>query len=184
MRMRPGQIPIENLTWFFDELENTSKETPIIYINHYPMDEGLNNWFEVMDALRPYNVKLMLCGHGHANRALNFEGVNAAMCRSNLRAGADHGGYTIVTVESDSIWLQERLVSGITKESWLSYPMQERVSWETNPPRPDYTINEQNQQVSELWRVLEKSDMGAGMALEDGKLVYTNTSGEIKAVNS
>ena len=62
--------------------------------------------------------------------------------------------------------------------------MQERVSWETNPPRPDYTINEQNQQVSELWRVLEKSDMGAGMALEDGKLVYTNTSGEIKAVNS
>uniref|UniRef100_UPI00262B0B28 metallophosphoesterase family protein n=1 Tax=uncultured Proteiniphilum sp. TaxID=497637 RepID=UPI00262B0B28 len=92
MRMGPGQIPRENLIWFFDELERTSTNMPIIYVNHYPMDNGLNNWFEVMGALRPYNVQLMLCGHGHANRAMNFEGVNAAMCRSNLRAKEEYGG--------------------------------------------------------------------------------------------
>ena len=141
MRMSPGQIPRENLTWFFDELENTSKETPIIYINHYPMDEGLNNWFEVMDALRPYNVKLMLCGHGHTNRAMNFEGVNAAMCRSNLRAGKEYGGYNIITVDSDSIYFQERIVTKETNTPWLAYSLSQKPNWVDNPPRPDYTIN-------------------------------------------
>ena len=72
MRMSPGQIPRENLTCFFNELEHTSKDMPINYINHYPMDDGLNNWFEVMDSIRPYNVKLLLCGHGHNNRAMSF----------------------------------------------------------------------------------------------------------------
>lgn len=183
MRMSPGQVPRENLTWFLEELKKIERERPIIFVNHYPMDNSLNNWFEVLDALRPYNVKLMLCGHGHANRSLNFEGINAAMCRSNLRAGAEHGGYTVITVGTDSVWLQERLVSGITKESWLSYPMNERVLWEANPPRPDYSMNVANNHVMELWRVQEDSDMGGGMELNGGRLVYTNTSGEIKAVD-
>ena len=184
MRMSPGQIPRENLTWFFNELEQTSKDMPIIYINHYPMDEGLNNWFEVMDAFRSFNVKLMLCGHGHNNRAMNFEGVNAAMCRSNLRAGKEFGGYNIITVDSDSIYLQERLVSGETNIPWLSYSTSERPQWEDNPPRPDFTINHNHPFVSETWSIQEKSDMGSGMVLQNNILYYTNTNGEIKAVNA
>jgi outer membrane protein assembly factor BamB/Icc-related predicted phosphoesterase len=184
MRMSPGQIPRENLTWFFDELENTSKETPIIYINHYPMDEGLNNWFEVMDALRPYNVKLMLCGHGHTNRAMNFEGVNAAMCRSNLRAGKEYGGYNIITVDSDSIYFQERIVTKETNTPWLAYSLSQKPNWVDNPPRPDYTINTNHPYASEVWSIQEESDMGSGMAFKNNVLYYTNTKGEIKAVNA
>lgn len=60
MRMGPGQIPRENLTWFFQEMERTDTAMPVIYVNHYPMDNGLNNWFEVMDALRPFHVPLIL----------------------------------------------------------------------------------------------------------------------------
>lgn len=184
MRMGPGQIPRENLTWFFDELKNTPLEMPIIYVNHYPMDNSLNNWFEVMDALQTYNVQLMLCGHGHNNRKLNFEGVNAAMCRSNLRAKEDFGGYNIITVWPDEILLQERLVSGITKPVWLSYESTGQTEWENNPPRPDYSINNQNQFITEVWSKQELSDIGSGMYLSGNKLIYTNTSGEIKAVTA
>ncbi|MBF6597870.1 MAG: PQQ-binding-like beta-propeller repeat protein [Fermentimonas sp.] len=184
MRMSPGQIPRENLTWFFNELEQTSNEIPIIYVNHYPMDEGLNNWFEVMDELRLYNVKLMLCGHGHNNSALNFEGVKATMCRSNLRAGKEFGGYNIISIESDSIYLQERIVSGETNTPWLAYSTSERPQWEDNPPRPDFTINHNHPFVSETWSMQEKSDMGSGMVLQDNVLYYTNTNGEIKAVKT
>ena len=184
MRMSPGQIPRENLTWFFNELEHTSKDMPIIYINHYPMDDGLNNWFEVMDSIRPYNVKLMLCGHGHNNRAMSFEGVNAAMCRSNLRAGKEYGGYNIITVESDSIYLQERVVSGETNIPWLAYSTSGRPLWEENPPRPDFTINHNHLYVFETWSLQEKSDMGSGMILQNNVLYYTNTKGEIKAVKT
>ena len=184
MRMGPGQIPRENLVWFFQELEKTNKDMPIIYVNHYPMDDGLNNWFEVMDALRPYNVKLMLCGHGHTNRAMNFEGVNAAMCRSNLRAGKEYGGYNIISVESDSIILQERIVSGETHTPWLAYSTTDRPKWDNNPPRPDFSINVDHPFVSEVWNKQESSDMGSGMALFNDVLYYTNTNGEIKATNA
>lgn len=184
MRMGPGQIPRENLSWFFNELKKIDTDTPIIYVNHYPMDNGLNNWFEVMDALRPYNVKLMLCGHGHANKEFHFEGVNAAMCRANLRAKEAFGGYTILTVTPDSIQLQERLVSGVTKAPWLSYAIASRPQWVSDAPRPDYSINAANPQVSEVWSVQEASDMGSGMFLSGDKLVYTNTAGEIKAANA
>ena len=184
MRMSPGQIPRENLTWFFDEISQAGTNQPIIYVNHYPMDNSLNNWFEVMDALRPYNVQLMLCGHGHNNRAMNFEGVNAAMCRSNLRAKENFGGYTIIEVTDDSIVLSERIVSGKTLQPWLAYSTKSRPQWEANPPRPDYSMNENHPYVSEVWSVQENSDMGSGMYLFGDKLVYTNTSGEIKAANT
>lgn len=185
MRMGPGQIPRENLTWFFGELKHTGRNQPIIFVNHYPIDNSLNNWFEVLDAFRPYNVKLMLCGHGHVNQPMNYEGVNAAMCRSTLRAKDPFGGYNLITVTADSVYLQERVVSGITKAPWLSYSVKGRTHWMENPPRPDYSINERNHYVSEEWRNQEKSDMGSGMAFGNSKLlVYTNTAGEIKAVDA
>ncbi len=184
MRMSPGQIPRENLTWFFDEISQTDTSQPIIYVNHYPMDNSLNNWFEVMDALWPYNVQLMLCGHGHNNHAMNFEGVNAAMCRSNLRAKENFGGYTIIEVTGDSIVFSERIVSGKTLQPWLAYSTKSRPQWEANPPRPDYSVNVNHPYVSEVWSVQENSDMGSGMYLFGDKLVYTNTSGEIKAANT
>lgn len=183
MRMGPGQIPRENLTWFFNELKKIDTDTPIIYVNHYPMDNGLNNWFEVMDALRPYNVQLMLCGHGHVNKSMNFEGVNAAMCRSNLRANDEYGGYTIITVDSSSITLQERKASGETLSPWLTYPLAKRPQWESDSPRPDYSFNLNHPHVTEIWNVRENSDMGSGMILYHDLLIYTNTAGEVKAAS-
>lgn len=184
MRMGPGQIPRENLTWLFKELKETDTDLPIIYVNHYPMDNGLNNWFEVMDALHPYNVKLVLCGHGHANRAMNFEGIQAAMCRSNLHKNDASGGYTLITIDADSIILQERKSSGETLSPWLTFNDSNRPSWELNPPRPDYSMNSHHPSVSEVWSLQEHTDMGSGMALEGKKLFYTNTAGEIKALDA
>lgn len=184
MRMSPGQIPREGITWLNEQLAQTDKDTPIIFVNHYPMDNSLNNWFEVMDALKPYNVKVMLCGHGHNNRAYNFEGIDAAMLRSNLRAKEEFGGYNIVTVTQDSITFQERVVSGQTKEPWLSYSTEWRPHWEENPPRPDFSINDNNAFAKEVWAVQEDGDMGGGMALTQNQLVYTTTQGEVKSVNA
>ncbi|MDD4727226.1 MAG: PQQ-binding-like beta-propeller repeat protein [Dysgonamonadaceae bacterium] len=184
MRMGPGQIPREGIEWFKQQLAETDKDMPLIFVNHYPMNNTLNNWFEVMDALKPYNIKVMLCGHGHNNRKHNFEGVNAAMLRSNLRAKKDYGAYNIVSVTKDSIIFQERVVSGETLDPWLSYATHDRTKWEENPPRPDYSINDNHNFVKEIWSMQESGDMGGGMALHKNNLIYTNTKGEIKAVNA
>ena len=184
MRMSPGQIPREGITWFKEQLANTDKDTPIIFVNHYPMDNSLNNWFEVMDALKPYNVKAMLCGHGHNNRAYNFEGIDAAMLRSNLRAKQEYGGYNVVSVTQDSIIFQERVVSGKTLEPWLSYSTEGRPQWKQNPERPDYSINDNHAHVKEIWAVQEDGDMGGGMELSKNDLIYTTTQGEVKNVDA
>ncbi|WP_298652192.1 PQQ-binding-like beta-propeller repeat protein, partial [uncultured Proteiniphilum sp.] len=83
-----------------------------------------------------------------------------------------------------SIILQERKTSGETLSPWLTYPAGERPQWENNPPRPDYSFNQDHPYVTEVWSVQEKSDMGSGMFLHDDLLIYTNTSGEVKAARA
>ena len=71
MRMSPGQVSRENILWLDSSLNNLKdKNTPVIYVNHYPIDSQLNNWFEVIDPLKKRNTQLIICGHGHANRLL------------------------------------------------------------------------------------------------------------------
>ncbi|MEO6681977.1 MAG: metallophosphoesterase, partial [Ginsengibacter sp.] len=93
MRMSPGQIPRENIVWLDSVLQKTDSKTPIIFVNHYPMDSSLNNWFEAIDLLKTKNIQLILHGHGHNNRLFNYEGIPGIMGRSNLRAKKEEGGY-------------------------------------------------------------------------------------------
>lgn len=99
MRMSPGQIPRENLVWMDSVFKaNPDTQTPLIYINHYPQDSSLNNWFEAINRVKKRNVQLAFCGHGHANVKYNWEGIPGIMGRSNLRAKDSIGGYNIVTI--------------------------------------------------------------------------------------
>ncbi|ULT22104.1 hypothetical protein KUH03_21525 [Sphingobacterium sp. E70] len=90
--MSPGQIPRENLVWM-DSIfaANPDRQTPLIYINHYPQDSSLNNWFDALKRVKTRNVQLAFCGHGHANKAYDWEGIPGVMGRSNLRANKPIG---------------------------------------------------------------------------------------------
>ena len=120
MRMSPGQIPRENIVWLDSVLKATDNNTPIIFVNHYPQDSSLNNWFEAIDRLKQKNIQLALCGHGHSNRKLNFEGIPAVMGRSNLRANKEIGGYNIVTIKNNMVTYQERTPGVETKPVWAT----------------------------------------------------------------
>jgi predicted phosphodiesterase len=92
MKMGDGHWAPQDVRW----LEQTLKKLPdpnqpIIFITHYPVDDGIANWYVVLDLLKKYNTQVILCGHGHANRDLVFEGVPGVMGRSNLRVRAPGG---------------------------------------------------------------------------------------------
>ncbi len=187
MRMGPGQIPRENIVWLDSVLSvPENREMKIVSVNHYPLDEGLNNWYELTDRLRKLDTRLALCGHGHTNRVMNFEGIPALMCRSNLRAGAETGGYNIITFMGDSV-----LTAAVRHPGTATMPAWARVQLISHDfaadttvwPRPDYSMNLAFPNVREVWRIQEKSDIGAG-AVATGKVaVITNTGGEIKALD-
>ncbi|MEH6308311.1 PQQ-binding-like beta-propeller repeat protein [Olivibacter sp. CPCC 100613] len=184
MRMSPGQIPRENLLWL-DSVLKLDNELPLIYINHYPQDSSLNNWYEAIDRIKKHNVQLFLCGHGHQNKACDFEGIPGVMGRSNLRAKKNTGGYNIVHISSDQAIYQERNPDSLTQSPWLAVALKNHhFEKKTNVySRPSYTVNEKFKQVQEVWTFQDKSDIGAGLAMAKDKLITGNTLGEIYALN-
>jgi len=184
MRMGPGQIPRENIVWLDSALKTIPDSTPVIFVNHYPQDSSLNNWFEAIDRLKQKNIQLILCGHGHSNHKLNFEGIPAIMGRSNLRAKQDVGGYNIVTIENDKVDYAERVPGVVTKPVWASINLRDldfRDSVNTYP-RPSYEVNNLFPNVKEKWNYQDKSDIGSGTAATDQMVFTTNTNGEIVAL--
>ena len=187
MRMAPGLVPREQMVFLDSTLVNMKKtDQPIIFVNHYPLDESLSNWYEVIDLLKTRNVQVSLLGHGHNNKLFNFEGIPGVMGRSNLRAKNEIGGYNIVTVTKDTIFYAERTPGVETKPVWCKIPVrlknfsQDTTKW----ARPDFSVNEKYPQIKEKWQFQDKSDVGTGIAFSGKMAVYANAGGEIVAVNN
>ncbi|HZL08617.1 MAG TPA: PQQ-binding-like beta-propeller repeat protein [Prolixibacteraceae bacterium] len=185
MRMAPGLVPREQMVFLDSILVNMKNpEQPIIFINHYPLDESLSNWYEVIDLLKTRNIQVSLLGHGHANKLFNFEGIPGVMGRSNLRAKNEIGGYNIVTVTSDTLFYAERTPGVETNPVWCKVPLGKRdfktdtVKWQ----RPDFSVNTQFSKVKTKWQFHEKSDIGTGISCSGKTAVYANTKGEIVAI--
>ena len=115
MRMAPGLVPREQLV-FLDSLIKHQKnpDQPLIFVNHYPLDESLSNSDEIIAWLKNTNVKATLLGHGHSNHLYNFEGIPGIMGRANLQTNKTEAGYNLVTIKNDTIYYRERLSSGKT----------------------------------------------------------------------
>lgn len=183
MRMGPGQVPRENLVWLDSVLKATPKNTPIIYLNHYPIDSALNNWYEIIDRLKTRNTQLILCGHGHNNHKLNFEGIPGIMGRSNLRAKTTIGGYNIVTMARDSVFYNERTPGIQIGKVWAAEKMyaHDFTADQNKYVRPAYQINTQFGKVKARWIIQDDSDIGAGVAVDKDRVIVANTAGFISA---
>ena len=185
MRMAPGLVPREQMVFLESTLKNMKDpKQPIIFINHYPLDESLSNWYEVTDLLKTRNIQVSLLGHGHANKLFNFEGIPGVMGRSNLRAKNEIGGYNLVTVTKDTLYYAERTPGKETRAVWCKVPLglktynEEPKQW----PRPDFAANSLYPQVRVKWQFQDQSDIGTGIFVSGKLAVYANTKGEIVAV--
>ncbi len=187
MRMSPGQVPRENLVWL-DSLFAAAPDPqqPLIYINHYPQDSSLNNWYEAIDRIKTQNVQLMLCGHGHQNKREEFEGIPSVMGRSNLRTSQPAGGYNLVTIGDGSAVYRERVTGVSTKEPWAVIQLKNhRFATDTRTwPRPYYGMNEKYRNVQPVWTFTDSSDIGAGMATYKKLIIAANTGGQVYALDS
>ena len=187
MRMAPALVPRETIVW----LDSLSKEIdpaqPLIFINHYPMDTSVLNYTQVLDCLKKMNTQLMMCGHWHQDRAMDFEGIPGMIGRSTQKVGKRGPGYNIVTVKGSTITFKERVAEPeITDKPWFTLRMSSGMPALSNIkyPRQDFSINESYPNVKQVWRRADNTDIGAG-AVQSGKyVVYANTSGIIYALDA
>lgn len=178
VRMSDGHVPRDAVNWLDKELKKVKKDQPVIFLNHYPIDNGLDNWYEITDRLRRYNTWAILCGHGHANKAMSFEDIPGVMGRSNLRAKDDEGGYNLVDVRSDSIlFTVRRPVSG-KERKWTGVKIESRNFEQGKKfPRPDYSINDKYSQVKKGWEFSSDANIISTPAVDGNKVFVGNQNG-------
>ncbi|MEO7443919.1 MAG: PQQ-binding-like beta-propeller repeat protein [Ferruginibacter sp.] len=180
VRMSDGHVPRDAMNWLKHKLDSVSPGQPVIFLNHYPLDEGLDNWYEVIDELKTHNTILALCGHGHTNRKVEAEGIPAVMGRSNLRAKADEGGYNLVDVAADSIYFTVRFPVSHRERKWYA-TKNAPVDYATGKKysRPDYRMNDTNFRVKPIWTFQSKANVISTPLVVAKQVVFGNQAGNI-----
>ncbi|MBC7874459.1 MAG: PQQ-binding-like beta-propeller repeat protein [Ferruginibacter sp.] len=192
LRMSDGHVPRDAVNWLDEELKKVKSQQPVIFLNHYPIDNGLDNWYEITDRLRLHNTWAILCGHGHANKAMNFEDIPGVMGRSNLRAKADVGGYNLVEVRADSMIFTERRPANGSKQAaslnaWTGVKIVQRTPGaetryfekDKKFPRPDFSINNKYSAVSEKWKFISDANIISTPAVEGDNVIVGNQNGKM-----
>ena len=185
VRMSDGHVPRSNMNWLKEKLQKFKKDEPVVFLNHYPLDSGLDNWYEVVDLLKTKNTILALCGHGHTNRLVQAEEIPAVMGRSNLRAKASEGGYNLVEVRTDSILFTERKPLTKQEKQWTGVQVKKQVyNLVKKFPRPDFSINEKHPNVKAKWVYNSAANVISTPAIVKNKLVvFGNQNGVVEAID-
>ncbi|RYY16660.1 MAG: metallophosphoesterase, partial [Chitinophagaceae bacterium] len=184
VRMSDGHIPRDAVVWMDSLLKRTPVTMPLIFVNHYPIDNSLDNWYEVLDRLKTKNIQYIINGHGHNNQKLNYEGIEATMGRSNLRAKDTIGGYNIVTMTGDSVFFSVKRPGMEIGKAWRKVGLK---TFEQNAsaqfPRPVYTVNETYPQVHKAWEYHSSANVVLTPAANKSTVVFGNSLGLIEALS-
>src|SRR6478735_3981167 len=187
VRMSDGHVPRDAVVWLDKELKKIDPKKPIIFLNHYPLDKDLDNWYEVIDRLKQHNTLAALCGHGHNNHALNFEGIPAVMGRSNLRAKAAYGGYNLVDVREDSMIFSERTPGFPTKAAWTKVKLEQHdyAAYDSRKEfnRPSFAVNDSFPNVKARWTYTSDANVISTPAVAGGLVIFGNSLGRVDAIS-
>jgi outer membrane protein assembly factor BamB/predicted phosphodiesterase len=181
VRMSDGHVPRDAVNWLDAELKKLKPGQPVIFLNHYPLDNGLDNWYEITDRLRNFNTWAALCGHGHTNRAMNFEDIPGVMGRSNLRAKAAVGGYNLVEVRTDSILFYEKKPGIVQVRKWTGVGIEQQRNYDRTKtfPRPDYAVNKTYAAVTPRWVFSSDANIISTPAVSNNRVFAGNQNGSI-----
>jgi len=182
MKMGDGHFAPEDLRWFDSVLSKPANaDQPLIFVTHYPLDNGIDNWFEAIDRLKRYNTQAVLVGHGHQNRVMDFEGLQGIMGRSNLRAGAPAGGYTVVEMQSNVMRFSQKIPGAGAETEWHTLGLgRHNFAAATNvDPRPDFSVNNSNPGVGVRWKVMTGYTIASTPAVWEDRLVVGDAGGTV-----
>lgn len=188
MRMAPALVPQESMEW----LRNLEPGEKTIFMNHYPQDTSVLNYFDVTRELKRIGAVLAIGGHWHSNTLLDYSGLPGILGRSTLSAGGNPG-YNIIEIEDDRLSVSECKVvgsTGVVYEPWCRLtlrPVEDRVEYDshglpTDYPWMKYDVNEAGD-VREIWKFRDKSNIVAGFARKGDRAWYTTASGQVRCLS-
>lgn len=188
MRMAYGHVVPQDIRWMTERMDryntgNPQRDKPVILVTHYPLIEGdVDNWYEVTDAVRPYNIRLFVGGHYHRNRNLRYDGIPGILMRSNLRDKDEKPGYGIYEVTKDSILVYTQRI-GEPKEQWAAFSLTKSYYDRNGKAEkyPDFSVNKEYPQVKEQWLVKTGAGIYCSPAVEKDKVFVGDDMGCLTA---
>ncbi|MBC7614571.1 MAG: PQQ-binding-like beta-propeller repeat protein [Pedobacter sp.] len=184
VRMSDGHIPRDATVWLDEVLKKTPKDMSIVFLNHYPIDNSLDNWYEVTDRLKTHNIQYIINGHGHNNKAMNFEGIPATMGRSNLRAKDSIGGYNIVNMTKEMVYFSTKKPNQDLLPPWRKIPLKPFVHQTLKAyDRPSFDINKKYANVKEVWTYHSNANVVNTPTYNERVVIFGNSLGLVEALN-
>ena len=183
MRMAYGHVVPQDIRWMTERMEQAGKDKPVILVTHYPLKDGdVDNWYEVTDAVRPYNVRLFIGGHYHANQVHRYDGIPGVLMRSNLRDKDNKQGYGIYEVTSDSIKVFTQRI-GESAKQWASFSLTELYYDHQGKAEryPDFSVNQEYAKAKEQWVIQTGVGIYCSPAVENDKLFVGDDLGGLTA---
>ena len=183
MRMAYGHVVPQDIRWMTETMEKAGKDKPVMLVTHYPMKDGdVDNWYEVTDAVRPYNVRMFIGGHYHSNRNQRYDGIPGILMRSNLRDKDGKQGYGVYEVTEDSIKVYCQRV-GEQPVQWAEFSLTESY-YDRNGKAdkyPDFSVNKEFSKVKEQWIVQTGVGIYCSPAVEGDKVFVGDDMGYLTA---
>ena len=133
MRMAPALVPRSSMNW----IKSLERGKPVIFLNHYPLNDGMSNWFEVRRELLRLDCRYAIAGHTHTNKERDYFGLPGMTGRCGFR-GKNVPGYNIFTIRDGVLTVSKRLLwpeGHETTEPWITQPLlpvQDTLTYDTD----------------------------------------------------
>lgn len=181
IRMMDGHVAPQDLAWLKDEFSKAGNE-PIVLVTHYPLLDGdVDNWYELTDLARNYNIKVVLGGHYHKNVLKFYDGIPGVINRSNLRDKTDaKGGYSLYKVTQDSILVAEHKI-GKEPRQWGGYSLTHKYYDKDNSTykRPSDSVNAVYPRVKAKWMTQLEGTIYSSPVVYDKKVYVGDDTGTL-----
>lgn len=183
MRMAYGHVVPQDIRWMEEEMKKAGKVQKVILATHYPMMEGdVDNWYQVTDAVRPYNVRLFIGGHYHRDRELRYDGIPGVLVRSNLRDREGKPGYGIYEVTEDSIRVYTQRI-GEQPVRWAGFSLEKDYYDPQGKAEkyPDFSVNQTYDKVKREWLIQTGVGIYCSPAVGHGQVFVGDDLGQLTA---
>ncbi|MHC0441394.1 outer membrane protein assembly factor BamB family protein [Flavobacterium sp. 3-210] len=173
MKMGDGFVKHEDVLWLDktlkDNLKNTNKK--VLNFAHYPLDNSVSNYKEVLSVLEKYPTVATFCGHGHTLRKYDFSGLSGLMGTSITSLDGKTKSYNELIISKDSISIYQKEIDkpGVFRFSVPSKPSKITI------PKDSLTI--QSPFLKDIASIYSLP------AFDKKNVYFTNSIGEIKSVN-
>ena len=184
LKMGDGHVKEEDVQWIEQTLSQTATQgRTVISLAHYPLGDGLDNWYEVTDILKKYNTRLVLCGHGHRLSLHNFDGLPGLMGRAALIGSSDIPGYNILTLRNDSACLYEKRLHQPIGAPFIAFSLSDPspvTDHRPSMPRPDSSINIAYPPAVIPFRLNDTASIFTGvLPVDKHTIIYGNSRGQV-----